>query len=77
MKNVFAAIVCYNPDIIKLERNVRSIIRQVDHVVIIDNGSNNYDEYKAKLHVIGSIDFCRLTENFGIAFALNKDSRPR
>ena len=38
---IAAGIVTYNPDIKKLEKNIKSIFGQSDSIVICDNGSDN------------------------------------
>lgn len=68
---VYAVIVCFNPDLELLSNNVRSIIAQVNNVVVVDNGSMNYEQYTEKLKTIGNIQYIRLEKNEGIAYALN------
>lgn len=70
-KNIIAVIVTYNPDIERLELNIKAIINQVDSIIIVDNGSENFEciysllkEYRIKT--------IRNYENKGIAYALNK-----
>lgn len=72
MKDVYASIVCYNPDISKLQRNVESIYRQVDCVLIIDNGSQNASLFQQSLKDYPGIIYIRHPQNMGIAYALNK-----
>ena len=36
-----AGIVLYNPDLGRLKENIESICKQVDKVILIDNGSDN------------------------------------
>lgn len=68
---VYAVIVCFNPDLELLSNNVRSIIAQVNNVVVVDNGSMNYEQYTERLKTIGNIQYIRLEKNEGIAYALN------
>ncbi|WP_036226264.1 glycosyltransferase family 2 protein [Mesoaciditoga lauensis] len=70
---VLASVVTFNPDIETLIRNLSSIYGQADSVLLVDNGSTNYDEI---LDVVNK-DFeetkvIRNIENIGIAAALNK-----
>lgn len=66
-----AGIVTYNPDIERLLLNLDAIYRQVDRIVIADNGSSNFDEMKKKIEHFKNIYIIALGENKGIAFALN------
>ena len=38
-----AIIVTYNPDVERLEENIKAIATQVDKVVIVDNGSDDQE----------------------------------
>ena len=71
MKAFCAGIVTYNPDIHRLRENISSIIRQVDHIVICDNGSRNINSIK-EIIMSFPIRVIELNENMGIAYALNK-----
>ncbi len=73
MKKILAAIVTYNPDLERLQKNINAIEPQVEHLIIVDNGSKNInlisrikDECKIK------IDLIENKENIGIASALNQ-----
>lgn len=73
MKKILAAIVTYNPDLERLQKNINTIEPQVEHLIIVDNGSKNInlisrikDECKIK------IDLIENKENIGIASALNQ-----
>jgi len=66
-------IVTYNPDIERLNDNIKAIILQIENVIIVDNGSNNInmihkciDPYKDKIKII------TFNKNKGIASALRK-----
>lgn len=67
-----AGIISYNPDIERLEENIAAISHQVSHVIVIDNGSDNYDEIAAKLVRFDNVILQASTENKGIAWALNR-----
>lgn len=68
---LLAGIVTYNPDIKKLEKNLQAIIKQVDLVLIVDNGSENFKEIKS-LSENYENEILLLEKNFGIAYALNE-----
>lgn len=68
--DIMAVIVCYNPDIDKLNKNVRAIYHQVSHIYIVDNGSLNLESYKQTLPK-SNLDIIELSSNKGIAYALN------
>lgn len=71
MDNIAAGIVSYNPDICRLKENINSIKRQIDCLLIVDNGSHNIDEID-KISVQENIVLIKIGENKGIAYALNK-----
>lgn len=66
-----AGIVTYNPEFNLLKRNVSAIVNQVEHVLIVDNGSANIDDIKS---IVDEFDcgLIVLPENLGIAYALNQ-----
>jgi len=68
---IIAIIITYNPDIIRLQRNIDSIIYQVETVLLIDNGSNNVLDLKKLIHLLN----CKIiinSQNLGIASALSQ-----
>lgn len=66
-----AGIVTYNPDITLLKKNLNGILKQVDEVVIVDNGSNNIEDLVCLLEEY-RVDKILNQENEGIARALNQ-----
>lgn len=73
METIIAGIVSFNPDLKRLEDNVKSIEHQVEYVLLVENGSKNQEEILSflkekfpKLWVIIN------TNNQGIAIALNQ-----
>lgn len=69
---VAAVIVLYNPDMLLLDRLMRSVVGQVDKIYVIDNTpgstadfSSFFDQYQA------NISYVPLGENRGIATAQN------
>ena len=68
---VYAIIICYNPDLDLLLKNVESISNQVKQVIIVDNCSRNFSDYKQVICPFENVTFMRLEKNEGIAFALN------
>lgn len=73
MTNIVAGIVLYNPDIDRLEQNIKAAKLQVGEVVLFDNGSRNIKDVIHMLH-INNLKCILLEEeqNMGIAYALNK-----
>lgn len=67
---VAAGIVLYNPDQKRLDQNIESILPQVDKLILIENGSTEFDY----LNQFESDKFIKIVnkENKGIAFALNQ-----
>lgn len=69
-----AGIVLYNPDIQRLQENLKSILPQVDSVIMVDNGSKNtaeIDEF-ISLYKNSGVSLVRNIKNEGIAKALNQ-----
>lgn len=74
MEKIAAIVVTYNPDE-GLNKSTKSLIKQVDSIIMVDNGSNDdgkeiinkiKNKYGEKIEVIFN------EENLGIATALNK-----
>ena len=70
MKDVLGIVVTYNPDVELLNKNIGSICQQVHHIVIIDNGSENYLDWHRDIKY-ENITWIRNENNLGIAKALN------
>ena len=77
---VLCGIVLYNPNIDRLKENLIGIYKQVDHIVLINNNSNNIDDIlllisgflKEKKLPDTFINLINNKSNEGIAFALNE-----
>jgi len=70
---VAAVIVTYNSTLKVLQQNIVAIMDQVDHVVVVDNGSNNQAHLVQVLQAMGNqrITLRCLKENLGIGAAHN------
>jgi len=68
---IIALIVTYNPSHEKLIRIINLISPQVDHLIVIDNGSSNATEFSSVITCISDLTFISLSRNFGIAYAQN------
>jgi len=73
-KKVFAIIVLFNPDYIRLENLIASVQTQVKKIVLVDNTAE-YDIKKNKINDLitpfNNIKYLSLQENLGIASAQN------
>lgn len=69
-RTVMASIVLYEPDFIRLEKNIAAIKNQVDKVVLVLNST--CDEVKTQYQNKESIILIQNKENAGIAKALNQ-----
>ena len=65
--NIFAIIISFNPNIINLSKLVDSISKQNIRIILVDNGSNNFELIK----LINDAKFIFLGNNRGIATAQN------
>ena len=72
MLKIYAGIITYNPNIEKLRSNIVAIEPQVDGWVLVDNGSDNWEEIKKLINNYKKIMIKRLYINQGIAKALNE-----
>lgn len=68
---IFAGVVTYEPDLTRLEANLRAISGQVTSILVFDNGSQNWSGIDDLCISIGNCLLYRHGENSGIAFALN------
>mgnify|MGYP000054831883 CR=1 FL=1 len=71
--DICAGIVTYNPEIFRLQENINSIKNQVSKIIIVDNGSKNYNELEkciSECHV--NYEIINNKKNLGIAKALNQ-----
>ena len=69
-KSVLAVIVIYNPEEILLLRNIRAIIKFIDHLLIWNNSPDNYDAECLK-DLSDKIEVKHVEKNIGISKALN------
>lgn len=69
--SIYSVIVLFNPDIPILARLVDSILNQVSHVLLVDNGSTNFLEVKAQIPESDKVSHVALGDNYGIAKAHN------
>lgn len=69
---VLAGIVTYNPDLQRLKENVSAIYPQVDKLVIFDNGSKYFVDFKNALSGLDGIEYIESPDNQGIAKALSE-----
>lgn len=69
LNRVSAVIVTYNPDLLNLNRLIKSIISQVFEVIIVDNSEKTIDlsDYSSN----SNVKVISFSNNLGIAFALN------
>lgn len=63
-------VVTYNPDIPLLNKNLAALVKQFTNILIVDNNSSNSTEIK-KEAIAHKVEFNKLSDNFGIAFAQN------
>lgn len=68
---ICAGIVTYNPDIELLIKNINAISDQVNKVIIVDNGSINWNNWSNRI-LSKNVEIIRNRNNDGIAKALNQ-----
>lgn len=73
MENIVAGIVLYNPNLNRLEQNIRAVVSQVKRVILFDNGSKNIKEINRLLCLNDwNCVLLKKNKNMGIAYALNQ-----
>ena len=68
---IIAGIVLFNPSLNRLTDNINAILHQVELLLLIDNGSNNFSQINF-LNKNEKIIIIRNNNNKGIAYALNQ-----
>ena len=71
MRGIAACIVTFNPELTRFSECLTAVAGQVEHVFVVDNGSNEADGVKTLCREHGNAIFIPLEENKGIAVALN------
>lgn len=69
---IIASIVLYNPEIDRLKENIMSISKQVEKILLVDNGSKNVCDIMSLDVVKENCILIRNKENLGLAKALNQ-----
>ncbi|MCI9480630.1 MAG: glycosyltransferase family 2 protein [Lachnospiraceae bacterium] len=69
---VGAVIIAFNPELCRLQENIKAIIEQVDEIVIVDNASESLLEIEKVIKNIENVSLLKLDHNYGIAKALNE-----
>lgn len=72
MKYRCAGIVLYNPDLKRLKDNINAIYNQVEKIIVVDNCSNNINDFENIYNADLKIELIKNEENKGIATALNQ-----
>lgn len=71
MRDIAACIVTYNPELARFSECLSAASEQVEHVFVVDNGSNEAGGVEALCREYDNVIFVPLGENKGIAAALN------
>lgn len=72
MSEFAAGIVTYNPEIELLLRNIESIRKQVDALVVVDNASQNIEIIEKSIVSFDNLILIKNPTNLGVATALNQ-----
>lgn len=71
-KKIYGVVVLYNPNITEVMDNINSYINYLDRLYMIDNSEkNNFEHLKKHIKDNKKLEYMWLTENKGIAVALN------
>lgn len=69
---VYSGIVTFNPNIVRLQKNIISIMESLNRIIIIDNDSKNISEIEEFVNKHKELVLIRNDSNKGIATALNQ-----
>lgn len=69
---ICAGIVLYNPDVLRLAKNIMTIFPQVKALVLVDNASTNIQTVSTRWAETDNIVIIQNRDNLGIAKALNQ-----
>ncbi len=73
MLKIYAGIITYNSDLVKLKNNIKAVMSQVDGLVIVDNGSDHLSQIKELISQFQeNITLIENQDNKGVAYALNQ-----
>ena len=64
---IYAGIVTFNPEIIRLKQNIDAISPQLKEVVLFDNGSKNIKQIKKLIEEYNNVFLIEGRTNKGIA----------
>ena len=70
LDTVLVGIVTFNPDLQRLKDNINAVLVQAKHILIVDNGSDNFEEINRLFP--DDITIIKNAENEGIAKALRQ-----
>ena len=60
---IIAGIVTFYPNFERLKENIDAIVTQVDHVILVDNGSEDLKKLDALVESYKQVDLIKLFEN--------------
>lgn len=66
---IYAIIVTYNPDVLVLKKQYESLIKQVECIVYVDNGSSSFDSSFLKRD---NVRWIKNDKNLGLGYAQNQ-----
>lgn len=73
IENVLAGIVTFNPDIERLKDNITELLKQVQYVYIVDNGSDNVSQIEKLIFENNrNVYLKKFEKNMGIAMGLKE-----
>ena len=67
-----AGIVLFNPEIERLNENIKEVSKQVDEIILVDNNSKNICQIEELIKLYSKVNIIKNTTNYGIAKALNQ-----
>lgn len=70
--HIAAGMVTFNPALDDLRGSVPALLKQVETLVVVDNGSSNVEDIASFLVAYPQVKLLRNGENLGIATALNR-----
>ena len=70
-KRILCVMVTFEPKVPKIKEVIRAIELQIDELLLIDNGSSNFDQLLSFLDDISNVRVERMSSNKGLPYAQN------
>lgn len=71
-ERIAVVLVTYQPDLVLLNESLLAIAQQVEHIILVDNGSANIEAFNSQVfESYANFDLIKLPKNIGVAGGFN------